>query len=91
MAGKSQKGASGARRKETVTISDFHGMLVLAKWAYGIINKASFENLSIELRKTEHEGFADGDTRTKFSHVILDNSLFFLGDTTKCTEQQLIQ
>ena len=91
MAGTKKQGASGSRRKEPVTIADFHEMLVLAKWAYGIINKATFENLSTELRKTEHEGFADGDTRTKFSHVILDNSLFYLGDATKCTEEQLIQ
>ena len=74
MAGTKKQGASGSRRKEPVTIADFHEMLVLAKWAYGIINKATFENLSTELRKTEHEGFADGDTRRVFDGVSIDAS-----------------
>jgi len=41
--------------------------------------------------KSADEGLADGDTRTHFSHRVLDGNRFYLGDGQKCTEAQFIQ
>jgi len=79
-----------SKKKQPVTIGDFHRMLVLAKWASGIFKTMSFEALAANLKAAD-EGLADGDTRTHFSHRILDGNLFYLGDGQKCTEEQFIQ
>ena len=45
----------------SVSIPEFHRMLVLARWALGIFNEASFETISAMLKASTLEGLNDED------------------------------
>lgn len=74
--------------KTSVSIPEFHRMLVLVRWALGIFNEASFENISAMLKASNLEGLNDEDGHTRFYHAVV-NTLFYLGDDAKCTKDEL--
>ena len=74
--------------KTSVSIPEFHRMLVLARWALGIFNEASFETISAMLKASNLEGLNDEDGHTRFYHAVV-NTLFYLGDDAKCTKDEV--
>ena len=76
-------------KNATVSIPEFHQMLVLAKWALGIFDGASFGPIQAALRNPALEGLNDETGHTRFYHALVGSSLFYLGDDAKCGEAEI--
>ena len=81
--------SSTTTSSDSISIREFHNMLVLAKWALGIFDRASFEPISLALKAPRLEG-VDGETgHTRFFNALVGNNLFYLGEDAKCTKDEL--
>lgn len=88
MARASTKKKAGGDQKR-VSISDFHKMLVLAKWALGIFNEACFETVSQLLKVHNLEGVDEETGHTRFYNMLVGSNLFYLDAGARCTKDEL--
>ena len=76
-------------KNAAVSIPEFHQMLVLAKWALGIFDGASFGPIQAALKNPSLEGLNEETGHTKFYHALVGSNLFYLGDDAKCSAEEL--
>lgn len=80
---KKEKTRTGRNAARTVSIADFHKMLVLSKWALGIFDGASFEPISQALKTPGLEGLDEESGHTRFYNPLVGTNLFCLGEWCK--------